>query len=194
MSLSKSELYNIIQPVDSVMPSQGYDVEITYFQHQLDSLISIMPLELNPDFQRGYVWTEEQKINYLEALFQRKLSLQARIISFNRFGYDEDEDELNENNPIYKKFICIDGLQRLTAIQDFINCKFTIFGKNKLTLVDISHPLITNNAKSVLRFNFYNFENKKDLMNFYVHFNSGGTIHSKEEIDKVKQMILDIDN
>ena len=106
MSLSKSELYNIIQPVDSVMPSQGYDVEITYFQHQLDSLISIMPLELNPDFQRGYVWTEEQKINYLEALFQRKLSLQARIISFNRFGYDEDEDELNENNPIYKKFIC----------------------------------------------------------------------------------------
>ena len=26
----------------------------------------ISPLELNPDFQRGYVWTKEQQINYVE--------------------------------------------------------------------------------------------------------------------------------
>ena len=68
-------------------------------------------LEMNPDFQRGHVWTEQQQIAYIEFLLRGGKS--GRVLYFNcpcwSLG-DRDED-----------FVCVDGLQRSTAIIRFIN-------------------------------------------------------------------------
>lgn len=189
------DLQAIIKPVHVASPSRGVDVELTYLTSYLENMAGIMPVELNPDFQRGHVWTKKQQIAYLESLFQRKLSKQARTISFNQCGYEDDSDSqlLNEvSTDIYKKFICIDGLQRLTACLSFISGDLKLYD-NQLSYSDLvkskEHLKFTNNANSVLRFEFYDFNNKKDLMQFYVDFNNAGTPHSKEEIDRVKSLI-----
>ena len=69
-------------------------------------------LQLNPDFQRGHVWTEEQQIAYIEYLLRGGRS--GRDVYFNMPGW------MVEFNG---KFVCVDGLQRITACLKFMNDK-----------------------------------------------------------------------
>jgi hypothetical protein len=45
--------------------------------------------------------------------------------------------------------------------------------------------------KIMLQFYVNNLENKWEVLKWYVDLNSGGTVHSKEEINRVKQMLDD---
>ena len=67
-------------------------------------------LELNPDFQRGHVWTEEQQIAFVEFMLRGGKS--AKVIYFNHPGWMDDWKG---------NMVCVDGLQRLTACMRFIN-------------------------------------------------------------------------
>lgn len=68
-------------------------------------------LELRPDFQRNIVWTLEKRSLLIESLMLK--------IPIPSFYFDQDKDE--------KKTV-IDGLQRLSAIYDFINDEFSLKG------------------------------------------------------------------
>ena len=50
----------------------SYQVNVSweYMMDWLDRLIKEEGLQLNPDFQRGHVWTEEQQIKFLEFILQ----------------------------------------------------------------------------------------------------------------------------
>jgi len=75
-------------------------------------------LNLTPDFQRERVWTHAQQIAYLEFILQGGKS--GREILFNCPGW---------NRGYTDNFVLVDGLQRLTAVTDFINNKFPVFGE-----------------------------------------------------------------
>jgi uncharacterized protein with ParB-like and HNH nuclease domain len=133
-------------------------------------------LQLDPDFQRGHVWTENQQIAYIEYLLRGGKS--ARVIYFNKPNWRGD------GTYEYDDFVCVDGLQRLTAVIKFMNNEIKVFGnylrdfEDKLS-IDID-----------LLFNVNNLKTKKEVLQWYIEFNSGGTPHSKEEIEKVKKLIL----
>lgn len=91
------------------------------------------------------------------------------------------------------KIIVVDGLQRLTAILAFIDGKFKIFN-NQVSYSDI----LNYEDKAVMR-NIFNHATIKlktiqlttysDLLEFYLNYNAGGTVHSDEEIERVKAML-----
>lgn len=46
------------------------DIPLNYLERTLQSYIEDWGLEMNPDFQRGNVWTREQQIAYVEFFFR----------------------------------------------------------------------------------------------------------------------------
>lgn len=138
-------------------------------------------LQLNPKFQRGHVWTEEQQIAYVEFLLRGGKS--AKVIYFNKpswnicssFGYDYDD------------FVCVDGLQRLTAIMRFLNNEIKVFDTYYKDFED-KLPMGID-----LIFNVNNLQTEKEVLQWYVDMNAGGTPHANEEIERVKKMIEELE-
>jgi hypothetical protein len=135
------------------------------------------PLILNPDWQRGHVWTKKQKISYLEYLLRGGRT--GREIYFNCSSWQG-----NYNTPVY----CVDGLQRITAALDFVENRIPAYGCLYKDYED--NPRLTDSNFS---FNMMNVRNKRDLLQVYVDFNSGGTPHKPKEIARIIEMIEQTD-
>lgn len=130
-------------------------------------------LELNPEWQRGHVWTKKQKISFIE--FMLRGGTTGMEIYFNCSSW------MSEFNT---KIYCIDGLQRLQAAIDFVENKIPVFG----TLYkDFEDRLRMTDSRFV--FNMLNLKKKRDLLNLYIMFNSGGTPHNAKEIARVQAMM-----
>ena len=159
--------------------SGNYNVNVglKYIERALKSYEEDYGLELNPDFQRGNVWTREQQISWLEFYF--KGGKTSRIIYFNSpaFAGYISKCELKET------VLCIDGLQRLTAILGFLHNEIPVFG----TYYNEFEDIIPRDFDLV--FNVNNLQTRKEVLQWYVDMNSGGTVHSDDEIERVKQMI-----
>lgn len=135
----------------------------------------LAPLDLNPEFQREYVWTEEQKIAYIE--FKLKGGQGSDRIYFNCVGWGFTFDG---------PFVLVDGKQRISAVLNFINGKIPAFGhyfsefEDKIPF-EIGFIFCVNDLKT-----------EKEVLQWYIDMNTGGTVHTKEEIEKVKNMIENI--
>lgn len=68
-----------------------------------------MGLELNPNFQRGHVWTREQQIAYVE--YRLRGGKSGVDLYFNCSFWFEGK----RGNTGYQAYVCVDGLQRITA-------------------------------------------------------------------------------
>ena len=81
-------------------------------------------VDINPDFQRGHIWTEAQQVAYIENVLRRIVDESGLTIRFNCPTWREAK--LSGDLP--DQVVCIDGLQRLTAIRKFISKELPIFG------------------------------------------------------------------
>ncbi|MCK4668252.1 hypothetical protein KAU33_15985 [Candidatus Dependentiae bacterium] len=132
-----------------------------------------MNLQLNPDFQRGHVWVKEQQIAYVEYLLRGGSS--GREIYFNHPGWMKDWKG---------DFICVDGLQRITACLAFLNDEIPTGGllcsefEDDVRMADVS-----------LSVNINDLETRKEVLTWYIEMNSGGTIHTDIEINRVKLLL-----
>lgn len=133
-------------------------------------------LEMNPDFQRGHVWNEQQQIAYIESLL-RGGAKNARVIYLN------DPNWMKHSDRPYKSFVCVDGLQRYTAIKRFISNETKIFGNYYNQFED------TLRGKHDIRLNVNDLPTRRAVLQWYIEFNSGGTVHTEEEINRVKMLL-----
>jgi len=154
----------------------NYSVHHTldYFVDWIQKQKEELSLELNPDFQRGHVWTELQQVKYIEHILAGgKTSIE---FYFNQAGWMNDFEG---------EFVCVDGLQRITSIQKFINNEIKAFGyyldeyENKDVMLRKIHIIVNVN----------NLKTRKEVLKWYIEFNSGGTIHTEEEINRVKELL-----
>ena len=143
----------------------------------IDEHIKEEGLQLCPDFQRGHVWTEEQQIKWLEFFFRGGNT--SRVVYFNKPDWYGGEviDEYND-------FVCVDGLQRLTAIRRFVNNEIPIFGVYFGEFED--KPSVVRDCISV---NINNLKSKAEVLQWYIDMNTGGTPHSDKEIERVKELL-----
>lgn len=159
------------------------NVGLKYIESTIRDYTEDYGLELNPDFQRGNVWTEEQQISYVE--FFLKGGKTARVIYFNcpffKFGTLEDY----KNGKFEMPMVCVDGLQRMTALRRFLSNDLPVFG-TYLNDFEDKDVLV---RKGQLKFNVNTLQTKKEVLQWYLDFNVGGTVHSQEEIDRVKNML-----
>lgn len=143
--------------------------------------------EENPDFQRGWVWTRDQQIAFIESFIRGGVGDTTRTIVLNCSDFQRDQATDSD----LKGFCVVDGLQRITAVRQFMKDEFTVF--NDLVEGGLDKNFFNGsrfNLKSQqgLRFNVMNFQYKSELLDYYLAINAGGTVHSKEELDRVRAM------
>ena len=132
-------------------------------------------LNLDPDFQRGHVWTEDKQIAYVE--YCLKGGEAARELLFNH---------PNWMTSFKGEMVLVDGKQRLEAVRKFVRNDLAIFGDNYLN--DFDHPKRLLRSTSLL-FRVNNLKTRKDILTWYLQLNTGGVVHTNEEIDKVKVLL-----
>ena len=141
----------------------------------IDRYIKEYGLRLNPDFQRGHVWNEQQQVAYVEYLL--KGGTGSRIFYFNCPNWMSGK--LNRNST----FVCVDGLQRVTAIYKFLSNEIKAFDHYYSEFEDEIDML------NCVRFNVNNLQTRREVLRWYLEMNIGGTIHTDEEIEKVKKLL-----
>lgn len=137
-------------------------------------------LNMNPDFQRGHVWTEEQQISFIE--FFLRGGKTGRVIYLNNPKWNN-----NKNGGTYSDYVCVDGLQRYTAMKRFINNEIKVFGSYYYEYED------NIRATNTIKLNINDLTSRKEVLQWYLEFNAGGTPHSNSEIQKVKKL-LELEN
>lgn len=155
-----------------------HDLENTLQRYEKES-----DLDLNPDFQRGHVWSKQQQIKYVEYILKRGNS--SRNIIFNCPGWMEGFEG---------QMVLIDGKQRLNAAR--------LFMLNELPVFDgVYRKDFKREGKEIMRFpqaihfTFYvnDLQTRAEILQFYLDLNTGGVVHSDSEIDRVRQL-LSIEN
>ncbi|MGB0929797.1 MAG: DUF262 domain-containing protein, partial [Chitinophagales bacterium] len=120
--LLKKDLENRQEGLDDSLDNEGeierqpYDYKYISIKSERwsisfvhDLITKYGDLELNPDFQRNFVWDYKRKSRLIESLM-----LKIPIPTF----------YLSETN--YGKYQVVDGLQRLTTITEFMDNKFAL--------------------------------------------------------------------
>lgn len=133
-------------------------------------------LQLCPDFQRGRVWLEEQKIAYVEFVLMGGNS--AKVLYFNMPSWGSGVATTS-----YDEFVCVDGLQRLTALLDFLNNKIRVFGSYYSEYTD------RLSWDYEIKININNLQTRLEVLQWYLELNNTGTPHTKEELDRVRNLI-----
>lgn len=135
-------------------------------------------LQLNPKFQRGHIWTQEQQKKYIEFILRGGKTGRDFYFNLNR--------KTNE-------YVCVDGLQRTTAFMRFIDGEIKVFDQYFDDFCFTKRET-GGNSLPEFRVNVYmNYlESKKEILEWYVDLNAGGTPHTNDEIERVKKMIQEI--
>jgi len=132
--------------------------------------------EMDPDFQRGHVWSEEQQIRYVE--FMLKGGKSSRVIYWNCKGWMQTFE-----GPM----VLVDGKQRISAVLRFLGNEIPAFGHkreeytDKLRLAHCDFLMNVNNLKT-----------RAEVLQWYIDLNAGGVAHTTVEIEKVRHL-LDIE-
>lgn len=164
--IPKFKEYELTNPINL-----GFVSYVEFIKEQIQKY----NLQLTPEFQRGHVWTQEQQEEYIEF--------------FLRGGKTGRDFYFNWNKKT-KEYVCVDGLQRTTALIKFVNGEILAFGQNFADF-EFTKNETGGNPLPEYRINIYmNYlENTKEILEWYIDMNFGGTVHTVEEIGKVRDMM-----
>jgi len=176
-----------VNEIDRMTQIGNYQIntDLKYLNDLLDHYKESYGLDLNPDFQRGHVWTTEQRSNFMEYLIRGGKIFQPIIFNSPVFAGLNKSKESDLSDDI----VIVDGLQRLTTCLLFIDNKLSVFNGNYLS--DFDDPKIILRTID-LRIAVNSIQTKKELVKFYIELNEGHIAHTKEELDRVKELLNNI--
>lgn len=157
-------------------PAYHVNISLDYLEEWVEDHEKELGLQLNPDFQRGHVWVTSQQIAYIEYLLRGGQS--GKDFYFNRVG------GMHNFTNQKASFVCVDGLQRITACQVFLHNKIPVFGhylnefEDRLRMSNVMFSVYINDLPT-----------KKDVLVWYLEMNTGGTPHTEKELSKVRMML-----
>lgn len=131
-------------------------------------------LNLNPDFQRAHVWTTEQQVSYVEYILRGGTS----------------GKELYFNCPDYTKgssvgpYVIVDGKQRLESVRRFMRGEIPAFGHLRTEYSDDPDMLVAR-----FSWNIAGLKTRAEVLEWYLNFNAGGTVHTADELARVREML-----
>lgn len=184
LSEEERELYRIIRPMRTC--NYTVSVDLHNVKRELERQAEQAELDggvfnLNPDFQRGHVWSREKQIGYVENLLRGTAPLE---IKFNCAKFHDFSAEATGMHGY--DMVCVDGLQRLTAVVDFMDGKFKIFG-GRYDEASLLKTAFSPRRKHLL-FQIYDVKDYGDLIQFYLDLNTGGVVHEESELDRVRKL------
>jgi len=161
------------------------DIFINYSQRDLISLIGKMSdehgIDLNPEYQRGLVWTHSQKISLIDSIFKN--------VDIGKFSVIRRPWGNDNNKPITPKlYEMLDGKQRLTAIWEYYCGGFKYKGKYFYEL----HPRDRNHFKHYgISYAETNPMTDEQKYRYFLKLNTTGVPISEEHMDRVRKLWLD---
>jgi uncharacterized protein with ParB-like and HNH nuclease domain len=148
------------------------NVPLIDFDYNINRYIEKYGLDMNPDFQRGHVWSYEQQVVFIEFLIRGG---ETSPIIFNHTEWQSMRSG--------GEMVIVDGLQRATSILKFLKDEVEIFGGYKYSQIENFYSNLD------IKITINNLKTRKEILTWYIELNSGGTPHTKEEIERVKSLI-----
>jgi len=141
------------------------------------------PINLDPDYQRGHVWTVEQQQAFVGHMLEGGAT---PMVILNRDSSCVDVDEV------------VDGKQRITAVAAWIK------GEIAAELTDGIHVYLSDfsddDQRKIMGLGGPNMDcsyvmlARPDVLRLYLRLNRGGTVHTKEEINRVRALLTEDDS
>lgn len=135
--------------------------------------------DLDPDFQRAHVWTEDQQIAWLEFFFRGGKT--GRVIYMNCPEFGGGKHGKDAKDP---GMVLVDGKQRLEALRRFMDNEIEIFGSLYRDFED--GPTM---VYGVLKINMNDLPTRAEVIQWYIEMNSGGTPHTEAELAKARELL-----
>lgn len=156
-------------------PRAHYEITVDWSRlerHLSDSKRNGLEIVLEPDYQRGHVWSEAQQIAFVEyGLMGGESSM---TITTNCVGWMASFEGPYE---------VVDGLQRITAVRKFVRNEIQAFGHYYCEFEDRLRGTVHFNWKVC------NLATRSEVLQLYLLMNSGGVVHSPEEIARVRALL-----
>ncbi len=150
-----------------------------YIRHVID-----LGLDVSPDFQRDYVWTQDQKIAFMEYMLRGGKS---GLDIYTNAPFWQHGDMGKENPKSW--YVLVDGKQRLDAALGFLNNEFPVFGAYAKEFKDRLRF-----TQGGFRWHVNDLKTRAEVLQWYLDLNTGGTIHSDTDLDKVRSLLPEADS
>ena len=134
-------------------------------------------IDLDPDFQRGHVWTQDKQKAYVEFCLRGGQS--SRTLLWNHPNWMGDWKGM---------LVLVDGKQRLEAVRKFVRNELPIFAGVRLNDFDDPKRLLRGTYAS-FEFGVNNLKTRPELLEWYLQLNDGGVVHTPEEIQRVRDLL-----
>lgn len=156
----------------------NYTVTVPWnaIERQLESFGEGTGIDLDPDFQRGHVWTELQQVRFVEFILRGGRS--GKDILFNQPSWRSGP--IRDDEPMQ----LVDGKQRLQAARRFMNGEIRAFGTLRSEFAEARLPLNVH-----FDFTVNDLKTRAEVLQWYLDLNDGGVVHASEEIARVRGLL-----
>lgn len=171
--MSDSEHKRLLR-VQRITPDLNYRVD--YGLSAVPRFLEQYNVDLDPDYQRGLVWTKLQKRRFVGFVIQNHSA--SPIFWFN----------WTNNNQASQ---VVDGKQRINAILGWLDGKYDalcpcgerFWYSDRDEIADRGYEM-----SITLKMHLVSLD-RASLLRFYIGLNSGGVVHDPKEISRVKKLL-----
>jgi len=172
---SKGERMPRFQDIPQFTRTASYAVDICWdhLLASLDRYINEWKLEIDPDFQRAHVWDDEKRRRYVEFILRGGMT-----------GLDIYTNCPGWHRGSVGNFVLVDGKQRLEAVTRFL--------RNELPVFDGTYYReYTDHLRLRAKFRWHvnDLETRAEVLQWYLDLNSGGVVHTSEELERVRALL-----
>lgn len=164
------ELTNVIEPF-----SKRNELRIDFYNADINSLLHkyyFFGVNMNPEYQRDLVWTEEQEHSLLDSIYNH---VEIGKFAFNHCGYTTDTT-----------YEIIDGKQRLNTLIKFTEGRIKYRGKTIFEMHSADRYFFENYPVS---FGEIRNATKEQIYRYFIKLNTGGVSVSKEHLANVAKLL-----
>jgi len=139
--------------------------------------------DLNPDYQRQAVWTDGQASRFIGHLISEG---PVPAIFVQRYETDKNAPEGSEYWKLPVEVI--DGQQRIRAVLRWVRgeIKAEMEDGQLVSYEDLNE--IERRGLPNMRIHYVDLS-REEILKFYIRLNRGGTIHTDEEIERVRELL-----
>lgn len=152
-------------------PHSNYssDVDWLTMDTQIASFGQGGGVNLNPVYQRGYVWSDAQRTAYIEYIL--KGGRTGKDIYFNAVNW--------QGSGPMGVLELVDGKQRIEAVRSFLSNKTPIF--NGHYYKDFTDRIRLGQAS--FKFHINNLSSPLEVVDWYLGLNTGGSVHTPKDLE-----------
>ena len=155
------------------MSRANYHIDVSWTSIRRHFKSFDVPIVLDPEYQRGYVWTKQQQIDYLE--FRLKGGMSGGDLFWNSPGWHEGASTYLE---------LVDGKQRLEAVLDFLAGNVPVFGRKIYEFEDELNPV-----RHRFKFHINDLDDPIKVVQWYLDMNTGGSIHTEKDLQSAYDVL-----